>query len=89
MATLEIGRSSSHCLSCNRGAMLDETGHYTEIGYSTKTGTKGCGEEWTAVTLGFVYGSNEYMQSLADQMKSDYPHLASLPWNWFKYPEQD
>jgi hypothetical protein len=62
MATLSIGRSSSQCLACNRGASPRETGHFTVLSYSNESGEKGCGELWTAVridytppTMGFVF----------------------------------
>lgn len=51
MAILSIGRSSSRCLSCKRGANPNETGHITIAEYSDHTGSPGCGEAWTAVSM--------------------------------------
>lgn len=50
MATIRIGRSSSHCGNCGLPASLLEEGHFTNLGYDAKiNGTPGCGEPWTAV----------------------------------------
>ena len=62
MATIQIGRSSSHCLACNKGASPSEDGHYTVLSYSAESGKAGCGEPWTEVridyypvTMGFIF----------------------------------
>lgn len=62
MATISIGRSSSQCLACNKGASPSEDGHYTILAYSNESGKPGCGESWTAVridytppTMGFIF----------------------------------
>jgi hypothetical protein len=62
MATISIGRSSSYCLACNRGASPREDGHHTILAYSNESGNAGCGESWTAVridytppTMGFIF----------------------------------
>lgn len=53
MATIQIDRSSSRCLSCNKGASPSDPGHITIIGYGVPANTPGCGEPWTAVKLSY------------------------------------
>lgn len=62
MATISIGRSSSRCLACNRGALPSQDSHKTIAEYGPRSGEPGCGESWTAVRIdytppigGFVY----------------------------------
>jgi hypothetical protein len=54
MATLSIGRSSSYCLGCNRGARPSENGHITIAEYGPRAGEPGCGEPWTAVRIDYM-----------------------------------
>lgn len=63
MATINIGRSESHCMGCNKSASPSDDGHETIYGWDMKlNGTPGCGEPWTRVRIdylplvgGFVY----------------------------------
>jgi hypothetical protein len=54
MATIQIDRSSSLCLACNRGARPSEDGHITIAEYSERSGEPGCGEPWTAVRINYL-----------------------------------
>jgi hypothetical protein len=54
MATIQIDRSSSTCLSCHRGARPSENGHITIAEYSERSGEPGCGESWTAVRINYT-----------------------------------
>jgi len=53
MATISIGRSSSQCLACNRGASPSDNGHERILEYGPDAGEPGCGEPWTAVRLDY------------------------------------
>lgn len=82
MATLSIGRSSSQCLSCNKGAAPSEHGHQTILAYGPESGKPGCGEPWTAVridympaNLGFVF---ENLRGLPLEAMG-YPQWATYP----------
>lgn len=46
MSYVIVGRSESKCGACRLGAIPDETGHYTLIGYGVPLNSKGCGVEW-------------------------------------------
>lgn len=53
MATLSIGRSSSRCLACNKGAAPSDNGHERILAYGPEGGNPGCGEPWTAVRIDY------------------------------------
>lgn len=53
MAVIQIGRSSSQCLGCHRGASPSENGHQTILEYGADGGKPGCGEPWTGVRLDY------------------------------------
>lgn len=87
MATIIIGRSSSECGNCRRGASLQETGHYTNLGYSTHiNGTPGCGEEWDDAVLTTWTGRPLWKEIEFAHFSPD--HITELLRNhyWDEYP---
>lgn len=53
MAQIIINRSESRCGSCGKPANMEETGHYTIMGYKDN-GAPGCGEEWDSVSSDYL-----------------------------------
>lgn len=76
MATISIGRSSSQCLACNRGATPRENGHETILGYRDG-GKPGCGEPWTAVRIDYIPSNVGFV----------FENLRGLPLIAFDVPE--
>lgn len=64
MAVVAIGRSSSRCMSCRKGAGLDTDRHNVIVEYGPDTGKPGCGEVWTAVRLDFYWPTDESQRDL-------------------------
>lgn len=66
---IDIGRSSSTCCNCGRGALPSELGHYTLAGYDVKPGEVGCGIKWK-----YMY-SNYTGPGVGERMRKKFPHL--------------
>lgn len=77
MAIISIGRSSSLCLSCDRGASPTEDGHNTILAYGPSGGKPGCGESWTGVRIDYTPSHQGFV----------YENLRGLPLEAFDAPE--
>lgn len=53
MAQIIINRSESRCGNCGESASMEETGHYTILGYKNN-GSPGCGEKWDSVSSDYL-----------------------------------
>lgn len=89
MATVNIGSSSSYCDNCGLPASLLETGHYTNLGYSSRiNGTPGCGEEWDDARLTTWYGGSAWEVIEHSFLLAE--HIKELLRNhyWDQYPDE-
>lgn len=77
MATISIGRSSSRCLACNRGASPSDNGHERILEYGPRSGEPGCGEPWTAVRIDYTPSNVGFT----------FENLRGLPLEAFDVPE--